>query len=206
MKRTPGIPWTPEELDYLRRYYATDDREDLTGMLDRTWPSISQMARKLGLRRDPEKSLKGRFCQGKEPWNKGMKGVNLGGEATQFKKGHLGGNAALNRKPIGAYRLSKDGYLEQKVNDDMPLQRRWKAVHRTVWEAHHGPIPEGCIVVFKPGQHTTQPDLITVDRLECITRQENMRRNSITRYPENVRSTIQQLSWLKRKIKQAEEA
>lgn len=206
MKRTPGIPWTREELDYLRRYYATDDREDLTGMLDRTWPSISQMAHKLGLYREPARRRGGQFKPGQEPWNKGMRGVNFGGKATQFKKGHLGGNAAINRKPIGTYRLSKDGYLEQKVNDDMPLQRRWKAVHRIVWEAHHGPIPEGCIVAFKPGQHTTQLDLITPDRLECITRQENMRRNSSARYPAEVRSAIRQLSWLKRKIKQAEEA
>ena len=46
-----------------------------------------------------------------------------------------------------------------------------------MWEAAHGPIPDGFIVVFKPGLKTAVCEEITLDRLECITRAENARRN-----------------------------
>lgn len=46
-------------------------------------------------------------------------------------------------KPIGTERLSKDGYLERKINDDLPLQARWRAVHIINWEAVNGPLPKG---------------------------------------------------------------
>jgi hypothetical protein len=55
--------------------------------------------------------------------------------------------------------------------------RRWTPVARLVWKEANGPIPEGHIVVFKPGQRTAQLELITVDRLECIDRAEHARRN-----------------------------
>lgn len=46
-----------------------------------------------------------------------------------------------------------------------------------MWAAAHGPIPPRHIVVFKPGHKTTKPEHITADKLECITRAENARRN-----------------------------
>jgi hypothetical protein len=62
---------------------------------------------------------------------------------TQFKKGERRGVAAKLWKPIGTERLSKDGYLERKINNDLPLQARWRAVHLIRWEEINGPIPEG---------------------------------------------------------------
>lgn len=89
------------------------------------------------------------------------------------------GAAQHNYVPIGTLRVSKDGYLERKMNDDPNIYpaRRWVAVHRLVWEASHGPIPDGHIVVFKPGMKTSVLEDVTHDRLECITRAEHARRN-----------------------------
>jgi hypothetical protein len=86
----------------------------------------------------------GQFPKGNISHNKGKKGVCApGSEKGWFAKGTLGGRAAKIRKPIGYERISRDGYLERKVNDDLPFQRRWKTVHRINWEAVNGPLPSG---------------------------------------------------------------
>ena len=92
----------------------------------------------------------------------------------------MSGAAQHNYVPIGTLRISKDKYLERKFTDDPTLKptMRWAAVHRLVWQAAHGQIPDGHIVVFKKGMKTVLEEEITVDRLECITMAENMRRNS----------------------------
>lgn len=115
------------------------------------------------------------------PWNKGTKGVSgqhPNTKVTQFKKGSMSGAAQHNYVPIGSYRLSKDGYLEQKTNDDHPVPaRRWVGVHRLVWEAAHGPIPCGHVVCFLPGRRSPELEKITLDALELVSRAELARRN-----------------------------
>jgi hypothetical protein len=92
----------------------------------------------------------------------------------------MSGAAQHNYVPIGTLRVSKDGYLERKVTDDQSLYpaRRWHFVHRIVWEAANGPIPAGHMVVFRRGQFTNDVELLTADRLECISFKENALRNS----------------------------
>lgn len=118
---------------------------------------------------------------GAVPWNKGKPGatgLHPNCRHTQFKAGRAPEENS-NYLPIGSLRVSKDGYLERKFTDDRSIvpARRWVAVHRLVWEAAHGPIPTGYIVVFKPGQKTAVEADVTVNRLECISRAENARRN-----------------------------
>jgi hypothetical protein len=129
-----------------------------------------------------------RFKPGSVPHNKGKPGItghHPNTRRTQFKPGRAP-EANPNYVPIGSLRFSKDGYLERKVNDTHPVPaRRWVGVHRLVWEAAHGTIPARSIVVFKPGQRTANERDITADRLECITRAENARRNHPrTKHPE----------------------
>lgn len=86
----------------------------------------------------------GQFVQGQPSHNKGMKGFCApGSEKGWFKKGERRGVATKLYKPIGTERTSKDGYLERKIHDGMPLQSRWRAVHLIRWEAVNGPIPKG---------------------------------------------------------------
>ena len=65
-----------------------------------------------------------------------------------------------------------------------------------IGKKENGPVPESHIVVFKT------PDKMNCDisNLELITREENMRRNSYLRYPEDIRRLIQIKGALNRQI------
>ncbi|MCJ0972726.1 HNH endonuclease [Pseudomonas sp. PS1] len=216
-------PWTPDEDELMREHYPHKPMAFMQELLGRSDRSIYSRAKLLELsktaeylagphacrlRREDNPGTKTRFKKGAAPWNAGLKGWNAGGRAaeTQFKPGRRP-EESRNYRPIGSLRLSKDGYLEQKISDDQSVYpaRRWVALHRLVWEAANGPVPDGHIVIFRPGQQTTSPDEITLDRLECITRGENMRRNTIARYGEEYRSTAMTLAWFRRKINNLEQ-
>lgn len=145
-----------------------------------------------------------RFQSGNKPWNKGTH-FKAGGRSaeTRFKTGEMSGAAQANYVPVGSVRVNY-GNLERKLTDDPDIYpaARWRPVHRSVWEAEHGPVPAGHIVVFKPGMHTTVEAEITLDKLECISRAENMRRNTIHRYPKELISVIRQVNSLDKIIRE----
>lgn len=86
----------------------------------------------------------GRFTPDTAAWNKGQPmPYNPNSAATRFKKGQRSGRANHLYKPIGTERITVYGYIERKINDDMPMQGRWRAVHLIRWEELHGPLPEG---------------------------------------------------------------
>jgi hypothetical protein len=86
----------------------------------------------------------GCFEKGSVPANKGKTmPYNANSAATRFKKGERRGVAVKLYKPIGSERLSKEGFLERKIHDGLPLQSRWRAVHLIHWETIHGRVPEG---------------------------------------------------------------
>lgn len=131
-------------------------------------------------RRDP-RMMATQFKRGQKAWNEGMKGIcgtHENCRRTQFKAGRLASEAA-NYQPIGSERLSKDGYLVRKVTDDPSIApaRRWMGVHRLVWEAANGPVPDHHVVCFLPGRRTAEAEKITLDALELVSRAELARRN-----------------------------
>lgn len=78
--------------------------------------------------------------------------------ATQFRKGNRTGRANHLYQPIGTERISKSGYIERKVNDDLPMQRRWRAVHLIEWERENGPLPAGhCLKCLDGNRTNTDP-------------------------------------------------
>ena len=141
-----------------------------------------------------------RFKPGHRPHNKGVKGWQAGGRSaeTRFKPGNRTGKAARLYQPIGTERITKEGYLQRKVNDDMPLQRRWKMVHHIIWEESYGPIPKGHVVVFKNGDRQD----VRIENLELISRVENMKRNTIHRLPPELAEVCRIKGVLTRKINQ----
>lgn len=195
--------WPAEDQDALRRLYPHHSAAAVAAVLGRKPGAVWAMAQKLGLTKSAEfmaSERSGRrqrgqvhpsiqhtqFKPGQAPWNKGTH-FHAGGRSvlTQFKT--RAPEESRNYKPIGSYRISAgDGLLERKVTDDRSLEpaRRWVAVHRLVWEEANGPIPRGHIVVFKPGMRTNVLELITLDRLECISRAENATRNQARQNPE----------------------
>lgn len=211
--------WTPAQLAELRQRYPHESAATLAAELGHPLGSVYRVAQRLGLRKSAEFFASGqggriapgtnfgacgRFVTGIEPWNKGLKGYQPGGRnvETRFKPGRKP-EESHNYAPIGSLRVTRDGILERKMTDDPALYpaRRWTPVARLVWEAAHGPIPARHIVVFKPGMKTTEPELITADRLECITRAENRRRNSAwARYPVEVARLIQLKGQITRQV------
>ena len=207
--------WTDAERVEVMRRYPHESTDAIAADLGRDADSVYYAAGKLGLKKTPEflaseestqfktGHAPTQFKPGLVPWNKGLPGStghHPNTKATQFKPGRRP-EEARNYRPIGSVRVTKYGYLERKVSDDPSLYpaRRWVAVHRLVWEAVNGPVPKGWIVVFRPGMATTDPDLITIDRIEMITRAENMARNTIHARNEELR----ELSKLKYRLTRA---
>lgn len=188
--------WTQQEDDYLRERYAHATPEELESHLGRSRPSIYQHATALGLKKSPEyfrthaagrlqrdgRSLGQRFAPGLIPWNKGRKGwVAPGSQATQFKPG----GKPMQTMPVGSYRINQDGHLQQKIGEEPgPNHKRWRNVAELVWVRVNGPLPTGHIVVFKRGMKTAVLEEITIDKVECISRAENARRNHANKDPE----------------------
>ncbi|GKT22542.1 HNH endonuclease signature motif containing protein [Acidovorax sp. SUPP3334] len=211
----PRRAWTPHEVRRLRELYPDLLASTLARELGRPVEAVYRKAHQLGLCKSDAfmasdmsrrinrghqlpSMVASRFQPGSRPWNKGVKGVtgtHPNTRATQFKKGQLRGAARHNYVPIGSERICADGYLERKMTDDPSIYpaRRWVAVHRLVWIKAHGAIPAGHIVVFRPGKKTVKSQEITVDRLECITRAENARRN----HPRNKSPELARLVQLK---------
>lgn len=101
----------------------------------------------------------GRFQAGQAAHNKGRKmPYNANSAATRFKPGKRTGRAKQNYKPIGAERITPSGYVERKINDDLPFQARWRAVHLIRWEAAHGPVPDDhCLKCLDADKANTDP-------------------------------------------------
>ena len=208
--------WSDADRSLLAELYPHMHSADVAALMGVTIAAVYNQAFLSGLKKTPEylasdaagraradrqspAMIAARFKPGVKVWNAGLKGWSpKGTEATRFKPG----SKPQTWVPVGSYRVTREGSLEQKLNDNRgPSRVRWFAVARTVWEAEKGPIPSGHIVRFKAGQHTTQPELVAVDRLECISRVENMRRNTYHRYPEEIAKTIQLRGALTRQIR-----
>lgn len=210
--------WTAAEVGLLRSMYPECHTDDVAAWMGRTTSQCYQGAARLGLHKSPEylasdtacriqrgkqhpNMVASRFKKGQASWSKGVRGivgVQEACRATQFKKGAR----PHTWVPIGSYRITSEGVLEQKLTDEPgPSNVRWFPVHRTLWEQANGSVPAGHVVRFKPGLKTTELVLITLERLECVTRTENMRRNSLhTIYPPEVAHLVQLRGALNRQI------
>ena len=107
--------------------------------------------------------LTGHYKKGCVPWNKGMKGLHIGGEATQFKKGQK----PWNTRPDGYASVDTDGFVHIKT----PGARKMTYKHRWVWEQAYGPIPSGHCLIFLDGNKQN----CSLNNLALITRAEHAR-------------------------------
>lgn len=201
-----GRAWTTDDDENMRINYPDFPTFLVAYVLDRPVSSVYGRAHLLGLRKSQkyldskwacrlrrgEHVGKGtQFKKGQVPHNKGLRRPGWAPgrmRETQFKKGERHGRAAQVYQPIGSERISKDGYLQRKINNDMPFQQRWRGVHILLWEEHLGPLPPGFAVCFKNGDKTG----IRIDNLALVSRSELMRRNSYhNRYPKEIARLIQ---------------
>lgn len=146
--------------------------------------------------------------------------IYAGNEATQFKPGNIPhnkgkkidkqseayakmsrsffvkGGQPKNWKPEGTISIRNDKtgrvYKYIKHNGNFVL------LHRLVWEQSNGPIPHKHKISFKDG-NTLNCEL---SNLELMTYSDSMRRNTIQRYPGEIRQVIRLKSKLNKKIEQ----
>ena len=207
--------WSDQEIATITARYPHEPTADVARALRRSVLAVYQRAQLLGLEKSAEylaspaacRLRRGdnvgaacRFQKGHVPANKGLRRPGWGPgrmKATQFKKGVRQGVAVKLYQPIGTERISKDGYLERKTNDNLPLQARWRSVHLLIWEAAHGPVPKGHAIAFRNGDKRD----IRLDNLHCISRRELMARNTVHNLPKPLAQTIQLLGALNRQIR-----
>lgn len=227
-----GKPWNAHDLATLREMYPDRPTVEIAAKLGRSLSNVYVTARRLGLKKSeaflaseasgiigPGKAHDGRgaafrFPKGHVPANKGTRRPGWAPgrmRETQFKPGSRRGAAAQNWKPVGTVVPGADGYLRIKVRETEPGEatgfrnpEAWPQLHRHVWEQHHGPVPDGHIVVFRDRDRTN----CAIENLELISLAENLRRNSIweKRYPAELTSAIMQLGQLKRRIRERSRA
>jgi hypothetical protein len=190
--------FTPEQDQFLRNHYAGRSARELTALFnDRFDAAMTVRQIKIFVKnRGIRSGRTGRFEKGHTPHNKGVKGWQAGGrsEKTRFKPGQRG----INWVPLGSERVTREGILQRKVSDTGYPPRDWKSLHVLLWERHHGPVPDGHIVVFRDGN----PEKIVIENLACITRADNLLRNSIHNLPEALKDVIRIRGVLNRHINQ----
>lgn len=182
----PKVFWTDAEKELVRQLYPNTKNIDIIKLLGRhTEKSVWGIAKKLGVKKSPEYlKLMGGYLDGKRDNGKRFKagekswitGKKLPGRtsSTSFVKGQR----PPNWMPLGAHKVNTDGYLVRKIKEGNNGGLNWEGVHRLVWKEANRPIPQRHMIVFKDGMRTTVLEEITIDRLECIDREENARRNN----------------------------
>lgn len=212
MTKSRGInrpKWRPDDiaLQIMREHFATSKTADIARALGVEYSQVAKLAAKMGLRKDPDwlndhggrtgdgRGMGTRFKSGNVPWTKGKKGLLIS-PATTFKPGHT----PFNKRPIGSLRVHAGGYLQIKLTETGYPPKDWVMYHRYVWEQAHGPIADDCVVVFRDHRRRTDPAEITVDVLECITRQELIARHTYHRFGVEYARCVQMRSVLSRQI------
>ncbi|GGE75699.1 hypothetical protein GCM10011533_30060 [Streptosporangium jomthongense] len=170
--RTNSAVWTAQQDQWLRELYPHTSNRKIAKLLGRTYASIKNRGRVLGLKKSSEylaAEKPGCFRKGHNTWNKGANFVSGGRSIeTRFKPGNL----PQNHQPVGTEIIDTYGYRKRKVRDDAPKgqsYKNWRFVHVIVWEEHNGPLPKGHIVRFRDMDITN----IAPDNLVAVTRGEN---------------------------------
>lgn len=195
---------TKKELNYIKENYLKIPLKIIASDLGRSYTFVKGRMDDMGLIRPPEliQNIKEAtyIKKGNIPKNKGLRQIDYMSRAsitrtkkTRFKKGHLPHNTIPG---IGMIRIRTDKRTGIKYKYIKLGLAKWRELHRHNYEKKHGKIPKGMCVVFKNGDHTN----CNVKNLELITRLENMKRNTIHRFPAVIKSTIRTLSKLNKII------
>ena len=183
------MKWTQEAIEKLKAVYPNLYNHEICKMFGVSKDTITKKACTLKIKKSKEfierekirlakVGEKTRIQKGNNLWT-GKKRPMRGNTAkTNFKPGQL----PHNTLPVGTYKIKIDSdghsHLEVKYAEAPGSpSNRWISVSQKVWQDANGPVPKGHVVVFKKGMKTLEKDLITLDKLECISRAEHAKRN-----------------------------
>lgn len=198
--------WTDAEREYMRQHYPNADSQQIATHLGRSVFSVYQHAAIAGLKKSAEfhqamyalrgeklkiKGAASRFKAGQRPWNLAQKmQLHPNSQATQFKKG----NVPQTHLPVGTIIVDCDGVQKIKVAEP----NKWEYLHRHIWEKANGPVPAGLVLAFKDGNSKNTQ----LSNLELLDRAQLMARNTIHRYPAELKNVIRTHKKLTRKIRE----
>lgn len=207
LKITTTRKWPDVDLKLLRNLYPDTPTQEIAKKLKRELQAVYGMATNLGLRKsesflhgphsgrltkDNAEAIggKSRFQKGQVPWSKGKKiGSHPNSVKTQFQKGRM----PHNWVPVGTRVVATMGYLKEKVAEP----NVWEFCHKKLWTELKGPVPKHHMIAFRDGDRMN----VTIDNLECVSRQEWIKRYTMRNYPEDVQAAIHALAGVKRRLK-----
>lgn len=182
-----GHRYTEEEHKFLQSFIPGHTYKEIVAEYNKRFEEPITESRVKGYMANHKinNGLTGRFKKGHIPANKGTHPPTVGRMAeTQFKKGGL----PPNTKPVGYERITRDGYIEVKIKmrpSHPSCNDNFKLKHRLVWEEAHGPIPEGCNIIFLDGNRQN----CDLENLAIVTKAEHQQ---MTR--RGLRSVIPQIT------------
>lgn len=202
-------PWTDSELEALKLLYPDFSCKEVADVLGCSTKRVYQKAAETGIKKSADflktsysgrltktrlRGIEYRFKKGHVPQNKGLKWTDFmseKGRENSLKTAFKRGNTPHNTKADGviSVRRDKNNHTYKYIR---LAQGIWKPLHVHNWEQTFGPVAEGFIVVFKTSDRMN----CELDNLELITRREHMARNSIKRYPVELRQAMKALKKL----------
>lgn len=193
--------FTPEQDQFIKDNYLKIPTKRIARLIGKSEYGTFSRLKKLGLKvpapLKEEWKLQG--LKKGHGWNKGMRQSEYMDEdsirrtmPTRFKKGEL----PHNTRETGDISLRSDGYVWIRTG-----LAAWEKLHRLIYSWHHG-IELTCQdnIIFKDGNHNN----FKIKNLIRVSHEELMDRNTINRYPENLKEAMRALSKLKRTIRKKE--
>ena len=178
----PGKHLTKEEKQFIIDNYPRMKNKDLGALMNRRADSIFEAARRLGLKKCPEFMDEMRR-------ESGFKIGTRANNTTLFKKG----SKPHNTRPDGDIRETKVGGVRYK---QIKVDGKWMNLHRYVWIQKYGSIPDNHYVIFNDKDTFN----CNIENLSIISKQENVARNRIHHYPEELKQVIKLTNKLTKKI------
>lgn len=197
--------WTEQEIKFLTDNYPNMKTADIAAIMNRPIGGVNGKAYDLKLKKSfkhmkalleieakklAEAGKQYQFKKGQVSHNKGQKMSKELYEKvkrTMFKPGNKPGNI----KKVGAERIDHEGYTYVKLAD-----ADWVLKHRHVWEQVNGPVLANHVVIFKDNNMHN----FDINNLQMISQKENMLRNTIHQYPQQIQELIKLKNKLKKKI------
>lgn len=137
--------YTSDQIEYVRKTAPGKSLDEIVVLFNQkfdtsvTFKSIKGIMYRNNIKTGMQ-GYKTRFVKGQEAWNKGTKGLQLGGEKGWFKKGSI----PPTTLSTGAERVNENDFVIVKIGQP----NEWRLKHHVVYEKYYGEIPDGYKVIF----------------------------------------------------------
>lgn len=209
---------TPEQVQVILSRYPNEKAADLARDFDVPVYIIYSAAKRYGIKKSDEfmsspdsgRMQPGQCISPETQFKKGQQSATKGKRIEAIIKNeqklkHWRENC-LWKKGHKPYNTGKDGDVRWRSNPGYYFIRisenKWEFLHRRIWEQKHGPVPEGCNIIFIDGDRRN----CNIENLRCVSNAELAEMNRHTKYPIELRRAIELNNKLKKTIKKHESA